>query len=499
MIMGMLASLQDLFVPLGFASKEALEMSKSIAKLSIDLASFNNLPTAEAAAALQSALVGNHETVRRFGVILSEATVKEEIFRLGLAKTKAEVTDQMKVQARLSIIIAKTKAAEDDAIRTKNSFANQMRALAAVTEQAAREFGNVLVPTLQSVIATTKAVIGWFKGLSSETKGYIVVLGLLTAALGPVILAMGTLLKLQVGLALAGYAQGAALLGGALSVVGVAAAAAGTALAGFMIGKWVADWIGLSGAIKDAANAMDLFGGKTASAEIDATVAATKRLREENTRLLSDRLKATGIDRAELRRRIEGGWQDIYAKGIAAVAEAEAERARALKTQDEDAIKRVDKLIKKLKDAVSVTDVANLWAKAMAKITGADKPKPTPAAMPPGFAKVWETATRPVDVPAAGKQAAPFDPAFSGLPVDPGAGRRQQDAVAAAFALGIGPGPTAPRAAMAPAGRDSGGPTGGDGWAQKQFETLGKVAEILARIEARDTFAREPTSAPLPA
>ena len=64
-LQGFAATLQDTFVPLGFARDEAADMSVQLVKLAEDLASFNNLPTQQVVEDLQSALVGNTETLRK--------------------------------------------------------------------------------------------------------------------------------------------------------------------------------------------------------------------------------------------------------------------------------------------------------------------------------------------------------------------------------------------------------------------------------------------------
>ena len=50
--------------------------------------------------AFQSALVGNHETVRRFGIVITEAELQAELFRMGITKSKDEITAAEKLQAR---------------------------------------------------------------------------------------------------------------------------------------------------------------------------------------------------------------------------------------------------------------------------------------------------------------------------------------------------------------------------------------------------------------
>ena len=104
-----MAQLQDTFVPLGFARDKSAELSKALAQLATDVGSFNNVATPDVANAFTSAIVGNHEAVRRFGIVLTEASVKQEAYRMGIAETDSELNSQQKVLARVSILLSSTK------------------------------------------------------------------------------------------------------------------------------------------------------------------------------------------------------------------------------------------------------------------------------------------------------------------------------------------------------------------------------------------------------
>jgi len=151
-----LASNQDLFVPLGFEPGAAESMSKQITKLAVDLGSFNNKSDTDVMRDLQAALTGSGEVMKKYGVIVSEAAVKQELLNQGLDPKVA--TDQLKVQARLNIIMRGTTAAQGDAVRTSGSFANQMKALKAAVADVAVALGSVLLPIVTPVV--TKFVDG---------------------------------------------------------------------------------------------------------------------------------------------------------------------------------------------------------------------------------------------------------------------------------------------------------------------------------------------------
>ena len=147
-----LGSLQDTFVPLGFARDKAAELSKQLALLGVDLASFNNAAEPETIQLLTSALVGNHEAVRRFGIMITEATLKEEIARRAAKGLTLETIEQEKVMARLGLMMRMTRDAQGDAMRTSGEFANSWRGLKAVARDLAVDIGNKLLPAATDIV-----------------------------------------------------------------------------------------------------------------------------------------------------------------------------------------------------------------------------------------------------------------------------------------------------------------------------------------------------------
>ena len=166
-IVGFLAAMQDTFVPLGFSRDKAAELSKQVTQLALDLASFNNESDAETLRSLQSALIGNTETVRKYGVIITQVTLNQELLNLGIAGGVTQATEQEKVLARLNIILNSTTDAQGDAIRTSGSFANKMKALHAAIRGLLVTVGTEFLPTMTSVVKkiaeATKRFSDWIK------------------------------------------------------------------------------------------------------------------------------------------------------------------------------------------------------------------------------------------------------------------------------------------------------------------------------------------------
>lgn len=154
-LMEFASTFQDTFVPLGFARAEAAELSKQLVALSVDVASFNNKLESDVIRDFQSALVGNHETVRKYGIIVTETTLTQEILNSGLAETKSEITELNKVQGRMNIIMKGTSDAQGDAARTAGSQANKEKELAAAFEELSITLGQLLAP---SALAATEGL-----------------------------------------------------------------------------------------------------------------------------------------------------------------------------------------------------------------------------------------------------------------------------------------------------------------------------------------------------
>lgn len=152
-----MAGLQDTFVPLGIAREESFKLSKSLTKLAVDVASFNNTADSDVIRDFTSALVGNHETVRKFGIIISESALKQEAMAKGIDKNYKELTDLEKVQLRYSLIMKGTTDAQDDAIRTAGSYANQVKRLKANITNLQETMGSAILPAFTEAVTQLNA------------------------------------------------------------------------------------------------------------------------------------------------------------------------------------------------------------------------------------------------------------------------------------------------------------------------------------------------------
>ena len=159
----MAASVQDTFVPMGYARDEAAKLSVNLTKLAVDVGSFKNVSEQMTMESFTSALVGNHETVRKFGIVIDEAGIKQELFRMGITKAYKEVDVATKVQARYNLIVAGTTDAQGDALKTADSYANLSRKLNAELGYLAADIGMALLPNMKELLKFTIDVTESFR------------------------------------------------------------------------------------------------------------------------------------------------------------------------------------------------------------------------------------------------------------------------------------------------------------------------------------------------
>ena len=158
-----MSSLQDTFVPLGYSRKAASKMSEELVALVGDIASFNDANPTDVLRDIQSAIVGQHETMRKYGVIIQETTMQEFALANGIATGTGKLTDQQKVMARLGMITAGTKDAQGDLLRTQDSFANRMRRFKGGVTELAETFGKSLMPMAAKALGT---IDNWVRQLT---------------------------------------------------------------------------------------------------------------------------------------------------------------------------------------------------------------------------------------------------------------------------------------------------------------------------------------------
>ena len=130
----------------GLAGKDLSDFSTNLVTMAADLASFNNTSVDEAINALGSALRGEAEPLRKYGVLLDDVTLKAAATELGIYSGNKALTAQQKVLAAQKVIFDQTADAQGDFSRTSTGLAAQQKILGATLENIQTNLGQAFLP-----------------------------------------------------------------------------------------------------------------------------------------------------------------------------------------------------------------------------------------------------------------------------------------------------------------------------------------------------------------
>ena len=144
---------------MGIAAEAGKNMSLNLTALAGDLASFRNVEQDVAFTALKSVFTGETETLKRFGIVMTEANLEAYALSQGITKSYSAMSQAEKVALRYSFVLNATKNAQGDFARTSNNWANQVRILKEQFKELAGIIGNGLLKVLQPLIILLNKVL----------------------------------------------------------------------------------------------------------------------------------------------------------------------------------------------------------------------------------------------------------------------------------------------------------------------------------------------------
>lgn len=183
----------DMATSMGITQQEAANMSTALVGLAGDLASFKNIGIEQAQTALAGIFTGETESLKRLGIVMTEANLKSFALSQGMDANVKSMTQAQKVALRYQFILKSTANAQGDFARTSEGVANTTRSVGESLKELGTEMGQILLPITKKVLNILKSVISRFNNLSDETKETIIQMGLLFAAIGPIIMVLGSL------------------------------------------------------------------------------------------------------------------------------------------------------------------------------------------------------------------------------------------------------------------------------------------------------------------
>lgn len=146
-------------VGMGIARDSASDMSVALTGLSADMASFYNVEQDVASTALKSVFTGETETLKQFGIVMTETNLEAFALSQGITKSLSKMTQSEKVQLRYQYVMQQTALAQGDFAKTSSSWANQTRILSERWKEFSSTIGEVLMQVAIPVVQTLNKVL----------------------------------------------------------------------------------------------------------------------------------------------------------------------------------------------------------------------------------------------------------------------------------------------------------------------------------------------------
>jgi hypothetical protein len=142
----------------GLSGKSLVKFAEQNAQLASDMASFFNTSPEQAIEAIGAAFRGEAEPMRAYGVLLDDASMRQQALKMHLIKTtKQALTPQQKVLAAQALIMKQTTSAQGDFARTSGGLANQQRILSAGWSNMTAKIGAYFLPIALKVVSFLNA------------------------------------------------------------------------------------------------------------------------------------------------------------------------------------------------------------------------------------------------------------------------------------------------------------------------------------------------------
>jgi hypothetical protein len=193
-------------------------------------------------AAMQSALRGEFDPLEQYGILLNQATLEAYAMEQGIWDGSTAMTNQQKVMATQGYILDNLGAAQGDFARTSGGLANTSKILRAQLADLSAEMGKVLLPAAVAIAGKLRDLLARFQELSPGVQKWIVLIGLAAAAVGPLLIVLGTLMTMlpAIGAALAVLTGPLGIVLGLIALLGVA---------------YLKNWFGFGDAVNGAVKA----------------------------------------------------------------------------------------------------------------------------------------------------------------------------------------------------------------------------------------------------
>lgn len=168
----------------GLSMDEVANQTNELTIRAADMASVFNTDVNDAMSAINQAIRGETEAIRRYAGDVTDASLQTYLLAQGITKSTTEMTEQEKRLYRIQLIMAQTAVTAGDFANTSDSLANRQRILSAEVENLSAKIGAQLSPVLISVLEAISPMLeqlaAWIAANPELSRNIILVTGAVT-------------------------------------------------------------------------------------------------------------------------------------------------------------------------------------------------------------------------------------------------------------------------------------------------------------------------------
>lgn len=183
-----------------FTAEASANLSQQLATVAGDVAAFNNVQggTQPVLEAMTKALLGERESLKTYGIAISEAEVQAQAFANTGKSVASELTKQEKAQATLELITKKSAVTQGYMNAEQDSFATKSKQAQAKIKELQATLGAELLPIVEELLPVIIAMVTEVGPHLTEAikavSPFISAIGQMIAQLAPPIIAIVSLL-----------------------------------------------------------------------------------------------------------------------------------------------------------------------------------------------------------------------------------------------------------------------------------------------------------------
>lgn len=144
---------------MGMTGEATVAVSKAMSMLAVDMSSLKNTTLQEAMNSFSSGLIGQSRALYKYGIDITNATLSQYAYNLGIEKSITAMTQGEKAQLRMIAILDQSEVAWGDQARTINTISNQFRMFKSNISSVGTLIGQIFVPVVSKVIPYVNGLV----------------------------------------------------------------------------------------------------------------------------------------------------------------------------------------------------------------------------------------------------------------------------------------------------------------------------------------------------